>query len=173
MAPGAVGNSRTHTSRLAVSQAVHMGSWKLDSLLVLMGRATQYGLTPGSLIISSMWAIVALYCASQSMNITSMVRPRSWATLSSELRYDTDRKEMRYSDTYLTISPNDRWSDSIGHLYFREDPRFGPDSDNNLIRNSFYFRMNENWGFRMTHYLEMRDGLLEEQTYTISGAFPG
>lgn len=95
------------------------------------------------------------------------VRPRSWATLSSELRYDTDRKEMRYSDTYLTISPNDRWSDSIGHLYFREDPRFGPDSDNNLIRNSFYFRMNENWGFRMTHYLEMRDGLLEEQTYTI------
>lgn len=95
------------------------------------------------------------------------LRPRSWMTFSSEFRYDTDLNEMRYSDTHLTLTPNNHWSETIGHLYHREDALFGPDSDNNLVRNSFYYRMNENWGFRMTHYFEMRDGRMEEQNYTV------
>ncbi len=95
------------------------------------------------------------------------LRPRSWMTLNSELRYGVESGHLRSANHTLTLTPNDIWSASIGHLYFREDPAFGPISANNLIRTGIHYRLNENWGFRTTHYFEARDGKLEEQYYTI------
>jgi len=46
-------------------------------------------------------------------------------------------------------------------------PVFGPDPGNNIIYDTIYYRLNENWGFRMSHHFEARDGTLEEQYYTI------
>ena len=40
-------------------------------------------------------------------------------------------------------------------------------SANNLFTTSFYYRMNENWGTRISHHYEARDGTLEEQYYTV------
>ncbi len=95
------------------------------------------------------------------------LRPRSWMTLSSELRYGVEDGHLRYANNWLTLTPNDIWSVSLGHLYFREDPAFGPISANNLVRSSIYYRLNENWGLRTTHHFEARDGKLEEHYYTI------
>jgi LPS-assembly protein len=94
-------------------------------------------------------------------------RPRSWMTLSSELRYGVEDGHLRYGNHSLTLTPNDVWSVSLGHLYFREDPAYGLLSENNLIRSSLYWRLNENWGLRLTHHFEARDGKLEEQYYSI------
>ncbi|MFO1501850.1 MAG: LPS assembly protein LptD [Verrucomicrobiota bacterium] len=94
-------------------------------------------------------------------------RPRSWLTLSSETRSDLENGLLRYANHTLTVAPNDVWSISLGHLYVRNDPLFGENSGNSLIRSSIYYRLNENWAWRMTHHYEARDGTLEEQYYTI------
>lgn len=95
------------------------------------------------------------------------LRPRSWMTLSSETQLNVEDGHLRFSNHALTLEPNDVWSVSLGHLYVREDSAFGPDSGNNLIRSSLYYRLNENWATRLTHHYEARDGTLEEQYYTI------
>jgi hypothetical protein len=78
-----------------------------------------------------------------------------------------DQHEIDAAYHTATISPNSTWSWRVGHLYFRGGPEFGPESDNNTIFSSFYFKLNENWGTRLTHRFEARDGSLEEQYYTL------
>lgn len=95
-------------------------------------------------------------------------RPRSWLTLSSETRTDVENGHLRYANHTATVAPNDVWSLSLGHLHVRDDDEaFGPDSGNSLIRASVYYRLNENWGWRMTHHYEARDSTMEEQYYTV------
>ena len=94
-------------------------------------------------------------------------KPRSWLTLSSEIRYDVEDGAVQMANHTATIAPNSVWSIALGHRYFREDPSFGPLSGNNLIHSSLYYRLNENWAARMTHHFEARDGVLEEQYYTV------
>jgi lipopolysaccharide assembly outer membrane protein LptD (OstA) len=95
------------------------------------------------------------------------LRPRSWLTLNSQLRYDVHTDEWNAAYHTLTITPNDTWSLQLGHMYFRGGPEFGVDSDNNTIFSSIYYKLNENWGARVSHHFEARDGVLEEQYYTI------
>lgn len=95
------------------------------------------------------------------------LRPRSWLTLSSETRTDVEDGLLRYANHSLTLTPNDVWSASLGHLYVRDDPDFGPDSGTSFIRSSIYYRLNENWAWRMTHHYEAHDWTMEEQYYTI------
>jgi LPS-assembly protein len=94
-------------------------------------------------------------------------RPRSWLTLNSETRTDFEQGYLNYASHGLTISPNDVWSLFVGHLYVREQPEFGPDSGTSLLRTSFYYRLNENWAWRMTHHYEFETSTLQEQYYTI------
>jgi LPS-assembly protein len=95
------------------------------------------------------------------------LRPRSWLTINSELRYDIQHTELRAANHRAIITPSPVWSLSLGHRFFREHPLFGPESGHNLIHSSLYYRLNENWGFRTTHYYEARDGRMEEQYYTV------
>jgi lipopolysaccharide assembly outer membrane protein LptD (OstA) len=95
------------------------------------------------------------------------LRPRSWLALNSETRWDTDRSEWKGANHSMTISPGDQWSLKLGHRYFRGEPSFGPDSDNNVIYSSIFLKFNENWASRITHHFEARDGTLEEQYYTL------
>ncbi len=95
-------------------------------------------------------------------------KPRSWLTFSSETRYDVNRHEWRLADHRMTIQPDDFWSVSLGHRYFLADPSFGTNAvNNNLITSSVFFRLNENWGFRMSQQLEARDGTIEEHFYSV------
>lgn len=95
-------------------------------------------------------------------------KPRRWITLSSETRIGVEDGHYRYGNHQLTLEPNDVWSVSLGHLYVREDPLlFGENSGRSYIRSSIYYRMNENWGWRMTHHYDERDGTMQEQYYTL------
>jgi lipopolysaccharide assembly outer membrane protein LptD (OstA) len=94
-------------------------------------------------------------------------QPRSWIILSSETRYDINESHWNEANHYLTLQPNDVWSWAIGHRYLREMPYQGINFGNNLITSRFYFKLNENYAFRISHQFEARDGTLEEQYYTI------
>ena len=92
--------------------------------------------------------------------------PRHWVVLNSQVRYDIYDRDWREANHRLTLLPNDTWNWTLGHRYLRDDPAtYGP--GNNLISSSLYYRVNEDWGFRVSHYFESRDGVLEEQYYTV------
>jgi len=94
------------------------------------------------------------------------LRPRSWLTLSSEVRFDVAEERWREANHKATILPGDLWNWSVGHRYLRDDvASYG--LGNNLIISSIYFRLNPNWGLRLSHHFEARDGTMEEQYYTV------
>lgn len=92
-------------------------------------------------------------------------KPRSWLTFSSETRYSILEGQFREANHLMTIQPNETWSVQLGHLYRDTTPELG--LGNNLIRTTLFYRLNENWGFRTSHYFEARDGVLEYQYYTV------
>ena len=94
-----------------------------------------------------------------------MFAPRNWVTLESEVQMDAEEGEVPLAFHTLTLTPNDTWSWSLSHRYLRSDSTFG--LGNNVIGNSIYYRINENWGVRLAHYFEARDGHMEEQYYSL------
>ncbi len=92
-------------------------------------------------------------------------KPRDWLTLTSETRYDIDQGQFNLADHRVVVSPGDRWSLSIGHRYLRTVPGLGV--GNNLILGSWYYRLNENWGFNTRQVFEARNGTAQEQSYSI------
>ncbi|MGA1236915.1 MAG: LPS-assembly protein LptD [Limisphaerales bacterium] len=95
------------------------------------------------------------------------LKPWSWVTLTSQLRVDVEDPRIRISNHTLTLSPNDIWSWQFGHRYLREEPQLGFTQGHNLLLSTLYYRLNENWGLRMSHHYEMSDSTLEEQFYTV------
>jgi lipopolysaccharide assembly outer membrane protein LptD (OstA) len=93
--------------------------------------------------------------------------PFRWLTLSSELRYGLDEGEWREANHAVTLRPNSAWSATVGHRFLRDTPELGPDSGNNLLYSSIYFRLGENWAARLLHYYEIDDHTLQEQQYTL------
>jgi LPS-assembly protein len=97
-------------------------------------------------------------------------RPRSWLSLESLTRYDIATGNWRMSYHTLTIKPNTVWSWSLGHYYLRDDLSASPlalGPGNNVISSTMFYRLNENWGFRMAHYFEARTGIMQEQSYSV------
>ena len=92
-------------------------------------------------------------------------RPRTWITLNSEMRYGISQREFREINHTVTVQPGENWSVSLGHRYRINTPELG--LGNNLIIGTLYYRLNENWGFRISEHYEARDGVLEYQYYTI------
>jgi hypothetical protein len=95
------------------------------------------------------------------------LRPFSWLSLSSEIRYGLSQTALQETYHRLALTPNSTWSAAIGHRFLRDDPQFGPDFGHNLIATTLYYRLNDNWGVRTSHHFEARDGTLEEQYYTL------
>ena len=97
-------------------------------------------------------------------------KPRSWLSLESLTRYDLENNDFRMSYTTVTFIPNQVWSWSIGHYYLRSDFSSSPTAlgpGNNVFTSTFTFRLNENWGFRASHYYNIMSGYLQEQSYTV------
>lgn len=98
------------------------------------------------------------------------LKPRSWLTLESLTRYDIHSGNLRMAFHTLTIRPNNVWSWSLGHYYLRDDVTPSPTAlglGNDVLSSIIFYRLNENWGFRMGHYFEARTGTLQEQSYSI------
>ena len=98
------------------------------------------------------------------------VNPKSWLSLTSLTRYDIQDGDWRMSITTLSLHPRKSWSWTLGQVYLRDDLRTSPTAlglGNNLFTSSFYFRLNENWGLRTSHWFDARTGTLQEQDYAI------
>jgi lipopolysaccharide assembly outer membrane protein LptD (OstA) len=98
-------------------------------------------------------------------------RPRSWLTLSSEVRYDINETTLRMANHSLSVEPSDRWSWRFGHRYLLSMPGQGPESGNNLFTSSLRYKLNENWSLRAVQYFEARDGNMDEQFYVVQRDF--
>lgn len=101
------------------------------------------------------------------------LRPFHWFTLTSEIRYNVNEGFLREGNHILTLTPNDVWNWQVGHRYLESlpgselEPRRDSNTGNNTFFHSLYFRVNENWAARISHRFEARDGILEEQLYTV------
>jgi hypothetical protein len=101
------------------------------------------------------------------------LKPRSWLTLNSQLRYNVEEEKWREAYHAIVIRPNNTWSMSLSHRYLvNNDSEFMtyPGQEipgNNTFMSSVFYRMNENWAARVSHRYEGRDGKLEEQYYTL------
>jgi lipopolysaccharide assembly outer membrane protein LptD (OstA) len=91
-------------------------------------------------------------------------KPRSWLTLESQVRYDINDGLLNMAFHQLTFSPNERWSWGLGHWYLRDN---FIDSGDNLVTSTMFYRLDDNWGLRATHYFNAEDGRLQEQFYTL------
>ena len=95
------------------------------------------------------------------------LRPWSWMAVGSQIRYGLDSYRLKESNNRLTILPGGDWSVTLGHRYL-DDSVYGiTGSGHNTLYSSLHYRLNENWGARMTHRFEVRDHVMEEQYYTI------
>jgi hypothetical protein len=98
------------------------------------------------------------------------LRPRSWLTLESGMQYNLAGGWVDVASQYLTVRPNNVWSWSIGYLYSRNDPSTNATSlgpGQNSMTSTFFYRLNENWGFRMAHQYDIQGNWLQQQGYTI------
>ena len=91
-------------------------------------------------------------------------RPRTWAIVESQFRYDVNHGDLNMSFHQLTLTPNETWNWGIGHWYLR-DGFLG--TGNDLITSSLYYRLNNNWGAHAAHYYNIETGKLQEQLYTL------
>jgi lipopolysaccharide assembly outer membrane protein LptD (OstA) len=94
------------------------------------------------------------------------VKPWRWLTLNSYLAYNLNDTTWDQVSHYATIAPNDTWSWTIGQRYMR-DNAFYATNGLNFIYSSIYWRANENWGLRASHYYDFDAGVMQEQQYTI------
>jgi lipopolysaccharide assembly outer membrane protein LptD (OstA) len=119
------------------------------------------------------WRITQLPGQSRFSDVYSKLdfSPRSWITVSSQLRMEVGGPFFREIDTMITLNPNNVWSLSLGQFYVRNDPVFEAYSNgpyhNNLWFGTFFYRLNENYAFRAYARFNALDQLVEEQDYTI------
>jgi hypothetical protein len=83
------------------------------------------------------------------------------------LRYDINDSRLNLAFHQLTFTPNEKWSWGLGHWYLYND-LLGPGTGgNNYLTSTFYFRLNDNWGFRATDNFNAQNGRLQEQFYSL------
>jgi lipopolysaccharide assembly outer membrane protein LptD (OstA) len=93
-------------------------------------------------------------------------KPRSWITLDSKIREDIGNGDLNFAFDQITFAPGERWSWGLGYWYLRN----GFDGFNegvNFIASTAYYRLDDNWSFRMAHYFNAVEGRLQEQDYSI------
>jgi len=94
-------------------------------------------------------------------------KPRSWLTLESQLRYDINHGNLNLAFHQLTFAPNDHWSWGLGHWYLRDNFPAPGQGGNNFITSTLFYRLNDNWGLRATHYFNAQEGRLQDQFYSL------
>jgi LPS-assembly protein len=93
-------------------------------------------------------------------------KPRSWIVLDSQSRYAVNGGQLNLAFDQLTFMPNERWSWGLGYWYLRSGFD-GFTQANNFITSTFFYRLNDNWGFRTRHNYNAVDGRLQEQDYSV------
>ena len=99
-----------------------------------------------------------------------LLKPRSWLTLESLVRLDPNDGQLRMAYETLTFQPSSVWSWRLGQYYLVDDNSSSPTAwgtGNNVYNSTLYYRLDENWGFRVAHYFEARSGRLLQQSYAV------
>jgi LPS-assembly protein len=91
-------------------------------------------------------------------------KPRSWIGFQSQIRYGINDNHLNLAFHQVTLTPNDRWSLGLGHWYLHDG---FVDSGDDVFTGTFFYRLNENWGFRTTEYFNAKIGRLQEQYYSV------
>jgi len=86
-------------------------------------------------------------------------------------RYNPENAQLRMAFESATLQPNNTWSWSFAYFYLRDyysatDPTAWGEGTDNFLSTIFY-RFDDNWGFRLTHRYDLREGQLSEQAYSI------
>ena len=98
------------------------------------------------------------------------IKPRSWLTIESQVRYNPQDRYWQMSLTTLTLHPMKSWSWSISQYYVHDDLSTAPTSlgpGTSLYTSSILLRFNENWGLRATHWFNALTGTMAEQDYSL------
>jgi hypothetical protein len=64
----------------------------------------------------------------------------------------------------IAFTPNDRWSWGVGYFYLNSSFM---GTGENFITGTFFYRLNDNWGFRTQHNYDASSGTLQDQFYTL------
>jgi LPS-assembly protein len=95
-------------------------------------------------------------------------KPRAWLTAESQTRYDLDYGNLNLAFEQLTFAPNDRWSWGLGYWYLRGGT-WGNSTwtENNIVTSSFFVRVGDNWGGRVTQNYNVVTERLQDQMFSI------
>jgi len=95
-------------------------------------------------------------------------KPRTWLTAESQTRYDLDGGNLNMSFQQLTFAPSDRWSWGLGYWYLRAGTwGNGTWTENQTVTSSFFVRVGDNWGARMTQNYNAVIGRMQDQQFTL------
>jgi lipopolysaccharide assembly outer membrane protein LptD (OstA) len=94
-------------------------------------------------------------------------KPRTWLTIESQLREDINSDRLNMAFHQITYTPNERWSWGIGDWYLANGFPAAGVPGVNLITSTVFYRLDDNWGLRATHYFQPDTGHLQEQYYTL------
>jgi LPS-assembly protein len=96
-------------------------------------------------------------------------KPRTWVTAESQTRNDLSNGQLNLAFEQITFAPNDRWSWGLGYWYLRGGQwgNYNNWNLNNLATSTFFVRLGDNWGARMTDNYNLVTSRLQEQFYTL------
>ena len=95
------------------------------------------------------------------------VRPFSWLTLNSALRFNLDTCQMDENAIGGTLTPNDTWSIGAGYHYLRDYPDYGPDSGYDIVHGTVYYRFDQNWAARFYWLHQVSQGTYDDRRLTL------
>ena len=89
----------------------------------------------------------------------TVIRPRSWLSLNSRLRYDLDNSLWRTLNHSFTITPDsNRWAMHGGHYYYLAQPDLSKANHTSVVYGGLDYRLNENWSFTTRQYFDAKSG---------------
>ena len=91
-------------------------------------------------------------------------KPRTWITFESQVRYSINDGLLNMTFNQIAFTPNDRWSWGVGYFYLNSSFM---GAGENFITGTFFYRLNDNWGFRTQHNYDASSGILQDQFYTL------
>jgi LPS-assembly protein len=97
-------------------------------------------------------------------------RPRSWLALESLSRYNPSLNEFDLASQTITVTPNSTWSCGLTYYYLRPNYTLTPTAwgqGGNIVSGTMYYRLNQNWGFRLYEYYDIDNGRLANQAYSV------
>ena len=93
-------------------------------------------------------------------------KPRSWIIFDSKMREDVENGNLNFAFHQVTFTPGNRWSWGLGYWYQRAGFD-GFTSSTDYLTSVFYYRFDDNWGFRMEDDYNAAASLLQQQIYSI------